>query len=239
MENSNEQLELNLGAIMQDLITPLTSACLNSELLLILSEDSDATEIRDCASRILRSNRRMARSIQALNDYHQIGIDINGLEYVTVGNVVTQVMNSLEPLIDEKNATIIRNELPTIVANETAFTYVLQNIIENSIQYSGDIDPTITIETSSNFTVGPQAYVEIVIRDNGSGISKNILETLFISHTNNGSRHEKNGLSLGLPISQKFIQQMGGQIHFESKQGTGTQVYLSFPEISSEKQVAS
>jgi signal transduction histidine kinase len=71
------------------------------------------------------------------------------------------------------------------------------------------------------------ARVEVL--DNGSGIEKDDLEKIFgVFISRKGGR----GTGLGLPVSQKILEEHGGRIRVESKVGEGSRFTLEFPAIT-------
>jgi signal transduction histidine kinase len=71
------------------------------------------------------------------------------------------------------------------------------------------------------------ARVQVV--DNGSGIDKDDLEKIFAVFI---SRKGGRGTGLGLPVSQKILQEHGGRIRVESQLGHGSRFTLEFPATS-------
>ncbi|MEM9541017.1 MAG: AAA family ATPase [Cyanobacteria bacterium P01_E01_bin.42] len=127
-----------------------------------------------------------------------------------------------------------------ICTDETKLRQVLLNLINNSIKFTseGSISISVTsnssippnppfkggeINTSASLSVGNQQQIKFEVRDTGMGIAEEELDYLFeaFGQTQSG-RQSQEGTGLGLPISRKFVQLMGGYIGVSSTFGKGT-----------------
>lgn len=100
---------------------------------------------------------------------------------------------------------------------------ILLNLLKNSVQ-------SIAENGSVKIFVRPvdKKYFEIRIRDNGSGIEKEILDKIFEPFFTT----RESGSGLGLAITSKIVQQLHGKISVNSEPGIGTEVILVFPIAS-------
>jgi signal transduction histidine kinase len=74
----------------------------------------------------------------------------------------------------------------------------------------------------------PEALARIIVEDNGSGISPENLEKIFTLFM---STKQSRGTGLGLPVSQKIVQEHGGRIVVESQLGQGSRFTLELPAV--------
>src|SRR5262249_44915931 len=86
------------------------------------------------------------------------------------------------------------------------------------------------IEVSTNYSA-PEALARIIVEDNGSGISPENLEKIFTLFM---STKQSRGTGLGLPVSQKIMQEHGGRILVESQPGQGSRFILELPAVMPE-----
>jgi len=140
---------------------------------------------------------------------------------------VRYVIIGLEPKIQEKNLNIdvsFSNECIEFYANQDAIFQVLYNLMENAIKFS-PADSTITI---SVFTRGGKLIFDI--KNTGKDIPPEELPYIFDRfHKADKSRgNDKSGLGLGLYIAKTIINQHGGDIGADSKDGV-TQFHFSLP----------
>ena len=115
-------------------------------------------------------------------------------------------------------------EMPVLLFDPEGMHRAILNVVTNAVDACQDLgESRVDIETRYDAT---QAMAFIRVADNGSGIEKNDLEkifTVFVSHK--GGR----GTGLGLPVSQKILQEHSGQIRVESNTGAGSIFTLELP----------
>lgn len=104
--------------------------------------------------------------------------------------------------------------------DETAYVFVLFNLIKNALYYIGrSPDATIVL------TVDDQ---KVIVRDTGPGIAREVLAHLFESFMTSGKAE---GTGLGLSYCKRTMQGFGGDIHCDSVEGEFTQFTLTFPLV--------
>jgi signal transduction histidine kinase len=107
---------------------------------------------------------------------------------------------------------------------------ILRNLICNAIKFTNPGGEIAITAFASN------SFVEIAVKDNGTGISAEVQEELFeISshHTTTGTCNEK-GTGLGLILCKEFVEMHGGKIWVESEPGKGSTFRFTLPLIHKE-----
>ncbi len=107
----------------------------------------------------------------------------------------------------------------------------MMNILSNAVKYNKE-NGYIYISCMEIPSEQPgMTTMEFVCRDTGIGMTeafqKRIFEPFAQEHT--GSRTKFAGTGLGMPITKKLVEKMGGTISFESKEGTGTTFVIRIP----------
>jgi signal transduction histidine kinase len=144
--------------------------------------------------------------------------------------LVENVKDSLKNNADSKNITVynlVKTELEMIIDPNLTAT-IIRNLLSNSIKFSEDnTDITIESKTSHN------ECTEIILRDQGIGMSDSQMQQLFALDSNNTTRGTKGeeGTGLGLLLCKEFAELQGGNIRVESKQGVGSTFYLCLNNI--------
>jgi signal transduction histidine kinase len=117
--------------------------------------------------------------------------------------------------------------MPTLMFDPESMHRAILNIITNAIDACHELERG-RVEVSTQYSHGERmARVEVL--DNGSGIEKEDLEKIFAVFV---SRKGGRGTGLGLPVSQKILEEHGGTIRVESKLGHGSRFTLEFPATS-------
>jgi PAS domain S-box-containing protein len=170
---------------------------------------------------------RMKRLINDLLTYSRVETEGRECTPLELGTVLDEVEANLRSSIDESGATIEREELPTVLADEVQMIQLLQNIVGNAIKYCGDVAPRITIGATED-----DGFWEIYIRDNGIGIEPRHAARVFqiFQRLHNGNQYE--GTGIGLAICKKIVERYGGTISVTSNVGQGSTFRFSLPKAS-------
>lgn len=118
---------------------------------------------------------------------------------------------------------VVEEELPPVVGDETHISQVLVNIIVNSFQAMPN-GGLCQVTVAQRETDG-KAWVEITVKDDGVGITKEEISHLFEPFYTTKS----SGTGLGLAIAYRIMQDHGGTIQVSSVPGSGTTVVTQFP----------
>jgi two-component system, NtrC family, sensor kinase len=117
--------------------------------------------------------------------------------------------------------------MPTLMFDPEAMHRAVLNIVTNAIDACHDCERG-RVEVLTQYSHSERmARVQVV--DNGSGIEKDDLDKIFSVFV---SRKGGRGTGLGLPVSQKILQEHGGRIRVESQPGQGSRFTLEFPATS-------
>lgn len=152
-------------------------------------------------------------------------------ERVELNDLVEDAISHVELIIEDRKGFIetdlTLNKL-SVLANETHFTNVLVNILDNAIKYSPNA-PKVKIKTER---VGNNCFVKI--KDFGSGMSKvaqkRVFEKFYREHT--GNIHNVKGHGLGLAYVKQIIDDHEGYITVESEKDKGSEFTIKLPLIS-------
>jgi len=156
-------------------------------------------------------------------------------ELISPKNNLQDIIRQSKEKIEEANAKIEIEELPTLSADPILFSRLLINLIDNSIKFRkpGE-DPVIKIKHTKinelkNVPISLKAtpYTIITVTDNGIGFetTDKIFE-LFIQLPND-FKHKGSGM--GLPICKKIMEMHSGYINAEAEPGKGASFHCFFP----------
>lgn len=115
----------------------------------------------------------------------------------------------------------VLGHLPRIFLHQAQIKQVLLNLAKNALEASKDGD-TVVIEAHIN-----EGYLQIKVRDAGSGIAKSDLERVFDPFFS--TKKDGDGTGLGLHISREIASAHGGTLEVQSEQGVGTTFTLRIP----------
>lgn len=149
---------------------------------------------------------------------------------VSINDVVQSSLRLLGSHIRKattKFSVILAEDLPDVPINQRRIEQVLVNLIINACQAMESTDCAITIETGKTAT-----HVFVRVIDEGRGISKDDLHRIkdpFFT-----TKRASGGSGLGLAVSDRIVQEHGGELTFESEPGLGTTATLSIPTGANE-----
>jgi signal transduction histidine kinase len=155
--------------------------------------------------------RRVVNRIQSTTTHHQLDVSMGA-----TGGRGTRV----------RNAEIIAT------VDAARIEQVLTNLVVNAIKYSPDGGPIHITLARRNGAGGPDdRQVEIQVRDHGVGIPEHQHSHIFgrFMRADNARQAGISGTGLGLYISRGLVEQHGGRIWFESREGKGTTFFVALP----------
>jgi signal transduction histidine kinase len=151
-------------------------------------------------------------------------------EPANLNELVADVIELMKSRAEEENVELVwlpAPTMPTLMFDSECMHRAVLNIVTNAIDACLDRENG-RVEVSSQFS-NDERMARVAIVDNGSGIDKDDLEKIFAVFV---SRKGGRGTGLGLPVSQKILEEHGGRIRVESKVGEGSRFTMEFPAIS-------
>jgi signal transduction histidine kinase len=170
--------------------------------------------------------KRMKQLIVDLLEYSKIGSQNVILETINLNEVINDIKILYRGEIDKKDAKIFYEPLPNIHSNRVAIKQVFQNLISNSLKYSQP-ETAVIINISA---ADKEKHWEFSVTDNGIGIAKENLTIVFVIFQRLHNREVYSGTGIGLAITKKNVEQLGGQIWLESEEGAGSSFYFTVPK---------
>lgn len=227
LKRSNEELQQFAYVASHDLQEPLRTIASFTELIERRYRgqlDKDADEFIEF---IVDGTNRMQAMIKDLLQYSRV--QTKGGEFTTtdIQKALDHALSNLKVSIEENNAEITHDKLPTVIADEKQFIQLFQNLISNAIKFRKEEEPP-KIHISARKDQEKNEYV-FSVSDNGIGMdpeqSKRIFEIFQRLHT----RDEYKGTGIGLAVAKKIVERHGGRIWVESWPGKGTTFYFAIP----------
>ena len=227
LKRSNEELEQFAYVSSHDLQEPLRTIASFTQLLERRYKgklDSDADEFMDY---IVEASIRMKQQINDLLEYSRVATSEGEFRPVNIDSILNQVIDILKSSIDENNAEIIHDPLPTVIGDHDQLRRVFQNLISNAIKYRKP-DESPKIHISSYFNGENKEYV-FSVSDNGIGIEEQYLDRIFRIFQRLHTREEYQGTGIGLAVVKRVLCQYSGRIWVESEFGKGSTFYFTIP----------
>lgn len=228
---SMSKLKSNFLANMShELRTPLIAILGYTE---ILSDEVDDKDWLDMVETIMQSGKRLLETLNLILDLSKIEADkiqINKVE-LNFADEINQTINLLKPFADRKNLylkSFIPENAITINADKRLLQSVITNLINNGIKYTNKGGVTVSLET---FEKNESLCTALIVSDTGIGIAEEDQSVVFdeFRQVSEGYNRSFEGAGLGLTITKKFVEKMGGTITLESTPGNGSVFTVVFP----------
>ena len=228
-----------LSSVSHELRTPLNAIIGFSELGLEFDEEDNKEELfEDQISnlkQILSAGHHLLTLINEILDLAAVesGKTILSIEPVGLEKLLNDVVSLTQPQA-EKYGIKLENKIQLdkdlcVLCDQTRLKQVLLNLISNAIKYNSETG-TVTLSTETLDLI----TLRINVSDTGPGIPLEKQKYLFDPFSRLGSENSNTeGTGIGLTITKKLVELMGGAISFDSKIGVGSCFSVDF-KISSE-----
>ncbi len=204
--------------------TPL--AAMNTSLYLLQRvQDEEKRQ-----HRIDQLQRHINSITQLVNDLLTISRLDGGVRFTihefNLNSLLLQLIAHLKPRLDSSQITVETHLDPDtewMIGSGEELKIAFKKLLENAIRYTEE-SGQVNISTQRN-----DDMVEIIIKDNGRGMSKEEQKRALEHFYRSDTSHTTRGFGLGLPIAYKIIETHCGHVILESEVGVGTEVVIRLP----------
>ena len=224
-----------LANMSHELRTPLNAIIGVTEMLREDARDLKREDEFEPLDRVLGAGRHLLALINDILDLSKIeaGRMELQLEPFALAPLIDNVVKTVEPLAAKNaNQVAVRcdAEIGTLHADQMRLRQALLNLLSNANKFTDH--GTITIDARQGQEDG-RDWVLIAVTDTGIGMTAEQMGKLFqeFSQADASTTRKYGGTELGLPISKRFCQMMGGDITVESEPGCGSSFTIRLPRI--------
>ena len=167
--------------------------------------------------------KRMRQIILDLLEFSRVGRTEDDYQPVDLNELIQEIRLLYKQKIEDAHAIIEVKKLPILESYRTPLRQVFQNLISNALKYAvQDVPVLIRIEA-----VELEDYWQFSVADNGIGINEQYFDKIFVLFQRLHSREQYSGTGMGLAITKKIVENLGGKIWLESTEGKGTTFYFT------------
>lgn len=185
-------------------------------------------------SNMKSSAQHLLALVTSLLDYHRLEAGKMDLHPVTFNphELLTNIYNSFQPLAEKKELQLtLKEKLPetlNLEGDPFRIRQITENLLSNALKFTAAGEITLQAEYHGNQFV-------LRVSDTGCGMTEKEQEKIFKEFTRLRSAQGQEGFGLGLSITRKLVELLGGKIEIESTPGKGStfQVSMPLPSISS------
>lgn len=219
-----------LATMSHEIRTPLNGIIGLADLGLM--DDSMSTTQRERLLDIKTSGESLLEIINEILDISKIEADKLELEEIefSIREVIEKIINLLSVKVFQEKLEFvceISPDLPDIlIGDPLRIRQILINLLSNAIKFTEE--GTVGIHVKMLDHIEEQISIEFSVEDTGIGIPKDKINRLFQSYqqVDTSTTRTHGGTGLGLTISQKLVNLMGGVIKVESNLGEGSKFYF-------------
>jgi light-regulated signal transduction histidine kinase (bacteriophytochrome) len=224
LHRSNQDLEQFAYVASHDLQEPLRMVASYTQLLAQKYGGQLDDKAQSYINYAVDGATRMQGLINDLLTYSRVNTRGQALEPTDLHAVLGEALRNLTAAIEENQAIITNDDLPTVRADATQLQQVFQNLISNAIKFRGEASPHIHV--SAREEGGEWLFS---VKDNGIGIDAKHAERLFVIFQRLHTRQEYPGTGIGLAVCKRIVERHGGRIWFESEPGKGSTFFFTLP----------
>ena len=234
-EAANEAKTEFLQRMSHDIRTPINGIC---GMINVADHYADNMEKQtECRAKIKEASHLLLELINEVLDMSKLESDEVVLEEIpfNLNSISEEILGVIEHMAAEQNIRILweKKEVThwNLIGSPVHVKRILMNILSNAVKYNKENGYVYIScrEIPSKQTA--MTTLEFVCRDTGIGMTEAFQKRIFepFAQEHAGSRTKFAGTGLGMPITKKLVEKMGGTISFESKEGTGTTFVIRIP----------
>jgi len=232
-ENLNKIKSNFLGTISHEMRTPMIGILGFTDILRKEVNDEEQKELTEI---IYDSSKRLMNTLNLILDLSRVESNKQELQIseVKVSDTILSSIEVLKQPAQDKNL-FLKTEIlePDIVVNldESLLIKVIHNLVDNAIKYTENGGVVIRL---SQEKYKEQKLASIKVIDTGIGIDEKFQSIIFdeFRQVSEGLSRSFEGTGLGLTISKKYVELMGGKISVVSTPGIGSTFEIVFPIVN-------
>lgn len=174
--------------------------------------------------------KRMRKILKGLMEYSLVGHSASDLQDVSMKELVDEVLDIYRISLENYGGKVkLKSDVDRIQTNHTLLFQVISNLVDNAIKFrKPDTPPQIDISVEAM----DQTY-EFRVRDNGIGVQPQYASRIFTIFQRLHTREQYPGEGIGLSITLKMLERLGGKMHLNTAYTEGTEFVFTLPKQSS------
>ena len=225
-ERANRAKSEFLSRISHELRTPMNAVMGFAQLLKMEAHITDKQS--EFTDEILTASTHLLEIIEEILDLSRIesGIIKLDLEPVDLPPILDESVKLISNMASKHEIEIVNNLSGSaqcdVIAESKCLKEVILNLLTNAIKYG---NPNTTVTISGHRL--DNGFFRLVIADQGKGLSEDEQRKIFEPFERLGAEHTNiQGIGIGLSITKRFVEMMGGNIGICSEPGRGSEFYI-------------
>ena len=227
-----------LARMSHEMRTPLNAIMGMTD---IAKRSNDIARRNYCTEMVENASRHLLGMINDILDMSRM--ESNKMTVTVADFEVRGLMHRIEGMayyMTERRSqnirTLVSEDVPDWVSGDSLhITQVIMNLLSNAVKFSPDGGLiTLSVTTGAPPATGERFSLQFSVEDEGIGISDEARKRLFQSfeQLDGGMTRRYGGMGLGLAMSKRLVDLMGGELWVESEQSVGSTFYFTIPVVS-------
>ena len=233
-DRANKAKSSFLSSISHELRTPMNAIMGFAQLLKLNPSGNLSDKQKQAIEHITKAGEHLTELINQVLELSKIeaGEMSLNINEVSLGKVMEDCLALVQPKAEGMNVSIVKNfevdSLPVLDSDATRLKQVLLNLITNAVKYNIENGRVIISAEELNTN-----FYRIYVRDTGEGIPEDKQEDVFKPFDRLGKETGNvEGTGIGLTLSKKIMEMLGGDIGFYSHPGKGALFWVDLPIVT-------
>ena len=221
-----------LANMSHEIRTPINAILGMNEMI---SREAVTDSVKTYSWNIKRASESLLSLINDILDFSKIESGKMQLEVgeYRLSTVLNDVVNMIEYRAERKGLDFIINvdrEMPDrLIGDEVRIRQIIMNLLTNAVKYTEEGSVTLSVIGEA---VAAGRLLTVSVKDTGIGIHKEDMAKLFSGFQRLDLQHNRNieGTGLGLTITKRIVDMMGGTVSVDSKYGEGSVFTVTLPQ---------
>ncbi len=223
LQRINKDHENFIYSVTHDLKSPLNSM---EALVTLINRTDDVKSIKELTNPLMKSVEGLRQTISELSNIADLEKDLNGSESVLLAPLMEEIKWSLNDLLTNSYAILkIDFQVNEISFSRKNLRSIIYNFLCNAIKYKSN-NRQLKIEIKTKIQ---GKFVVLSVSDNGIGISKDQVESIFSKFKRISDGEDIEGSGIGLFLVNRIVSNAGGDIKVQSELGKGTTFEVHIP----------
>ncbi|MGO4258284.1 sensor histidine kinase [Marmoricola sp. RAF53] len=231
---SNADLAAFAQVVAHDLKTPLTTIALYAEMVATLDGPVLSEEGAGALETMGQMIVRMGGLVDAVLSYSTAATEVTTSGKADFNVLARQLLEDLDGLVQERHALVEVDDLPVAHGSPALLARVLQNLVQNAIQYGDPEKPVVRVSGRTSRT-----SVSITVSDNGPGVAPEERSRIFDMLARGSAAAGSAGSGIGLAFARRVAARHGGTLTVDDGPDGGARFTLTLPRRESADDLAS
>src|SRR3954468_8702822 len=222
LERSNRDLNDFAAVASHDLRGPLITISKLAELL--QRKATEDPQQREIAHHIASSTSRLHDLVNDLLAYSRVGQGELRAQPVALDEIVQQALDNLSGPIHDAGAKVMVDPLPSVQGDPTRLCQLVQNLVANAVKFADEGGAVVRIKGGRE-----NGHARLSVQDQGVGFPPEQADHIFRPFHRLHGMEQYEGSGIGLAVCARIVDQHGGRIWAEGREGEGATFHVELP----------